>query len=91
MTTLSLILIVVVILTCILLNNISGGIVRHGAGGTHGSGCGGGEVIVRPRILARVADGVTRILRLFKIYFNKVDGMFSLRLNGVVRGYILRS
>ena len=34
---------------------------------------------------------VTRILRLFKIYFNKVDGMFSLRLNGVVRGYILRS
>ena len=36
-------------------------------------------------------SGVTRILRLFKIYFNKVDGMFSLRLNGVVRGYILRS
>jgi hypothetical protein len=34
---------------------------------------------------------VTRILRLFKIYFNKVDGMFSLRLNGVFRGYILRS
>ena len=32
-----------------------------------------------------------RILRLFKIYFIKVDGMFSLRLNGVVRGYILRS
>lgn len=35
--------------------------------------------------------GLTCILRLFKIYFNKVDGMFSLRLNGVVRGYILRS
>ncbi len=34
---------------------------------------------------------LTRILRLFKIYFNIVDGMFSLRLNGVVRGYILRS
>ena len=34
---------------------------------------------------------LTCILRLFKIYFNKVDGMFSLRLNGVVRGYILRS
>ncbi len=36
-------------------------------------------------------NGLTCILRLFKIYFNKVDGMFSLRLNGVVRGYILRS
>ena len=45
----------------------------------------------KPAARHKAPYSTTRILRLFKIYFNKVDGMFSLRLNGVVRGYILRS